>query len=276
MNDYGSAISKLRKQKGLTQLELGEKLNVSYQAVSKWENNSSQPDLDTILKMSKIFGVTIDEFYKIASTEPAEDDPIEEVDSTIKMLGVCSSCGRVITEENLGSNAEKLLCKTCKQKIDAAMIQTKREQYRLESIAKAEREINESKFKSRLIWSFIVGGLSSIIFFFIGLNALPNDIFITILTAVLFFTFVPQLFWGGTIPEFVVNGFTKTFSWPGIIFSFDFDGIIFLIGMKILFWILGIVLALLCGFATIIISLIISPFTFFFALRRVLKNRSFE
>lgn len=275
MYDYGSAIAKLRKQQGLTQSELGEKLNVSYQAVSKWENNLSQPDLDTILRMSKIFDISVDDFYKIASTDTTLDSEQEEkIDTT--MLGVCSSCGRTITKENLGSDADKLLCKACKQKANDAIIQLKREQERQARIAQSEKEINEAKFKTKLTWSFIVGIISAIIVL-IGTIWATNgtQIFTSIWIAISFMTMVPQLFWGGSIPFFIECSFCRTFTWPGIIFSFDFDGILFLIGMKLLFWFLGIVLALICGIGSIIISLIISPFTFFFSLRRVLRTRSF-
>lgn len=53
-------IIKLRKINGLSQEELGEKLNVSRQAISRWESNTAQPDATNILKLSKLFGVTTD------------------------------------------------------------------------------------------------------------------------------------------------------------------------------------------------------------------------
>lgn len=53
-------IIKLRKIKGWSQEELGEKLNVSRQAISRWESNTAQPDATNILKISKLFGVTSD------------------------------------------------------------------------------------------------------------------------------------------------------------------------------------------------------------------------
>ncbi len=62
MKQYGQIIAQLRKQHNLTQAELGKKLSVSYQAVSKWENNQSQPDLDTIQLLANVFGITVAEF----------------------------------------------------------------------------------------------------------------------------------------------------------------------------------------------------------------------
>lgn len=53
-------IIKLRKQKGWSQEELAERLNVSRQSVSKWESTSSIPDLNKIIKLSEMFGVSTD------------------------------------------------------------------------------------------------------------------------------------------------------------------------------------------------------------------------
>ena len=54
-------IQKLRKEKHMSQEQLAEKLNVSRQAVSKWELGTAYPEMDKIIAMSKIFGCTLDE-----------------------------------------------------------------------------------------------------------------------------------------------------------------------------------------------------------------------
>jgi transcriptional regulator with XRE-family HTH domain len=51
----GSYISKLRKDKDLTQVELAEKLNSSHQAVSKWERGDSLPDLGTLTALADFY-----------------------------------------------------------------------------------------------------------------------------------------------------------------------------------------------------------------------------
>ena len=61
MNTIGSRIAKLRKGKGLTQEELAAKLGVSAQAVSKWENDISSPDISLLPQLVRILGVTADE-----------------------------------------------------------------------------------------------------------------------------------------------------------------------------------------------------------------------
>jgi transcriptional regulator with XRE-family HTH domain len=57
----GSYISTLRKKKDLTQVELAEKLNVSHQAVSKWERGESLPDVGTLVTVGKLFGTSVDD-----------------------------------------------------------------------------------------------------------------------------------------------------------------------------------------------------------------------
>lgn len=61
-------IQYLRKQKGLSQEELADKVGVSRQAVSKWESEQSTPDLEKIIIMSDLFEVTTD--YILKGIEP--------------------------------------------------------------------------------------------------------------------------------------------------------------------------------------------------------------
>ena len=72
-------IIKLRKQNGWSQEELAEKVGVSRQAVSKWESGTSIPDLDKILRLSEIFGVTTDYLLKdtIEELSPETDAEIK-------------------------------------------------------------------------------------------------------------------------------------------------------------------------------------------------------
>lgn len=63
MQNYGQKIAQLRREHNLTQAELGEKLNVSAQAVSKWENSQSEPDLDTVRKICELFEIDLNDFF---------------------------------------------------------------------------------------------------------------------------------------------------------------------------------------------------------------------
>ena len=60
----GMMISSLRKEKGMTQLELAEKMGVTDKAVSKWERDLSYPDLHSIPKLAEIFGVSVEDLMQ--------------------------------------------------------------------------------------------------------------------------------------------------------------------------------------------------------------------
>lgn len=64
MNEtMGAIIARKRKELGLTQEQLANTLNISFQAVSKWENELSSPDISTLPLLADLFGVTIDELF---------------------------------------------------------------------------------------------------------------------------------------------------------------------------------------------------------------------
>lgn len=63
--DIGNKIRQLRHKAFLTQEQLAEKLNVSAQAVSKWENGISMPDITLLPFLSEAFGVSIDEMFDL-------------------------------------------------------------------------------------------------------------------------------------------------------------------------------------------------------------------
>ncbi|MCW1051250.1 helix-turn-helix domain-containing protein [Streptococcus anginosus] len=60
----GMMISSLRKAKGMTQLELAEKMGVTDKAVSKWERDLSYPDINTIPKLADLFDTSVDELMQ--------------------------------------------------------------------------------------------------------------------------------------------------------------------------------------------------------------------
>ena len=69
MKTIGEMISSLRKEKGMTQNELAEKMNVTDKAVSKWERDLSCPDINTISKLADILDVSVDELLQAKKKE---------------------------------------------------------------------------------------------------------------------------------------------------------------------------------------------------------------
>lgn len=68
----GMMITALRKQMGMTQLELAEKMGVTDKAVSKWERDLSCPDVSSLPRLAEIFDVSVDELMHAKSKMPTE------------------------------------------------------------------------------------------------------------------------------------------------------------------------------------------------------------
>lgn len=79
---FNEKLIKLRKEQGLSQEELGEKLNVTRQTVSKWELGETTPEMSKLLEMANVFGVSVDELTN--DTEIIKEKRTEEKDSNTK------------------------------------------------------------------------------------------------------------------------------------------------------------------------------------------------
>ena len=67
----GNKLNQLRKLSGMTQEQLAEKIDVSRQTISKWESDSTSPDLESIVKISRIFHVSLDVLSPISRNNTA-------------------------------------------------------------------------------------------------------------------------------------------------------------------------------------------------------------
>ena len=76
--NLGENIYRLRTGLNMSQGDLADALEVSRQSVSKWENNSAVPELDKLVKMAHIFGITLDEMVTGAEAPPASKAEIPE------------------------------------------------------------------------------------------------------------------------------------------------------------------------------------------------------
>ena len=74
--NIGEKIVKARKEKGMTQAELGSELHVTFQAVSKWERGESSPDFETICNMANILEVPVSYFE---NSDEKEDEAKDEI-----------------------------------------------------------------------------------------------------------------------------------------------------------------------------------------------------
>ena len=94
----GMMISSLRKEKGMTQLELAEKMGVTDKAVSKWERDLSFPDINTLPKLAETFNVSVDDLMQVKTktTEKINKHKINEI-VDIALQGIAIAMGIAVT-----------------------------------------------------------------------------------------------------------------------------------------------------------------------------------
>ena len=71
-------LSIFRKQRHLTQEQLANELGLTFQAISKWENGLSCPDISLLPQLAEIFGVTIDDLFREQAEESVQETTAEE------------------------------------------------------------------------------------------------------------------------------------------------------------------------------------------------------
>lgn len=92
----GMMIAELRKEKGMTQLELAEKMGVTDKAVSKWERDLSYPDINSLPNLAEALGVSVDELMQIKMEMNTPKKSVTEIiDTAIK--GVALAMGVAVT-----------------------------------------------------------------------------------------------------------------------------------------------------------------------------------
>lgn len=101
--NFKENLKKLRKEKNISQEQLAEKLNISRQAISKWESGKAYPDIDNLILLRDIFNVSLDELmvnekadkeksinqeeYVSSDNKDSYDEEDEDEDSVNLMLG---------------------------------------------------------------------------------------------------------------------------------------------------------------------------------------------
>lgn len=102
----GEMISSLRKEKGMTQNDLAEKMNVTDKAVSKWERNLSCPDVNSIPKLAEVLGTTVEELLNAQTKK--ENNKIDEIVNIALMgiglaMGVCIIVTSILKQININT-----------------------------------------------------------------------------------------------------------------------------------------------------------------------------
>ena len=270
--DLGEKIAALRKAKGLTQAELGEKVAVTFQAVSKWERGESYPDFATVSRLAKVFEVPISYFEAEADESVFDSNRAEEGEHK-KMLGVCRTCGKALYDGDAAQTTPVLMCNACAEKERLALKRKaeQAEEQRKEESERQRRLVEEQRQRKRrtLIKGYTRGGICAGVIFLITIISTifakageKSDTFLGgVVLIIEVFTFVCQFLWGGKIRDIATYG-CVVIGTPGVIFTLDLDGLIFLIGVKLLFAVIRFVIMVLTSAVCFFVAVIISPFTF--------------
>ena len=299
MESIGENITEYRRKLGLTQKDLGDMLNVSPQAVSKWENGQAEPDTSTIKKLCQIFKITTDELLGLTEPETEGETavaaegaaaPVAQAATPIpapapqviveqKIInGYCESCNKpvgpneyIVTHSSGGrghSPIQHLYCHECHAKM-------------VKSHAQSSYDEHKRQTRKSIIWGAAAGvgaaAIWSILFIaIITITPIWASVIAAIVVGIGYFAFVMQVFWDGVVID-VFMFFIHSFRLPGVIFTLDLDGIFFLIAFKLLGAIVtGILSALffiLGLFITPIIALVVLPFA---ALKRFAEGKSLK
>lgn len=92
--DFGNQIKQIRKEKNITQEQMAQSLNITRQAVSNWENKSNLPDIEILIKIAKVYGVSLDKLIlgddnMNNMTEKLIKDGSETRKSRLNAISVC-------------------------------------------------------------------------------------------------------------------------------------------------------------------------------------------
>ena len=289
MVKIGEKLKSLRNEKKMTQKDLAEQLNVSAQAVSRWENDDVEPSLETLGQLATIFNVSVDELFgkeppekrqaaqeavvPAAAPEQTAAAVRAEVQKVMTeqrpVLAVCEDCnkplydGKDIVRERHSEGGSTVRCVRCNAKH-----QMRQHKFSLDELQEERRRA--------WIWSTVAAIALFIISLFVALGPgekHPLYILVGFGCALALFAFLSCCFLDNT---FVGEMWCSIAHWgfvdmPGVIFELDFDGIVFLIAVKILFAILGFLLATASVIFATAVGLVVGIFAFPFAL--VISNR---
>ncbi len=263
--DCGKVIAANRKRLGLTQAELGAKLNVTAQAVSKWENGNAEPDLATLQRLIALFGISAEELFGDKRTEakPDSSHPSAEGKAAAEcapqagsvIIGYCDSCKKPIAQNEkyhvypaTRGKAQRIVCYACYEREETA---------RKRNLYYQERK----QFRRSIVVASIVAALVLLIGVIAAIVTKDPIYLVSIAVAAALFMFVAQCFWTSYALELLLF-FCRSFRLPGVIFTLDLDGILWFITAKLLFGALTALLSVLLFGIGLCISMAVGVVTF--------------
>lgn len=283
----GQKIKKARTDANLTQKDLADSLSVTFQTVSKWENDTTEPDLATLRALAKLLGCTLE--YLVSDEEEPLSKPIEDEKPIIpvpvpekRQIGTCPDCHSPIMEGDIFHNVERkspsgvketvMVCDSCFKKHEEEMERRARE---IEQSMAPKPKVGTGPFhkitdrndKKPLIWSIVLGAIAlTIALIACIVNYSMVGIGWTIGAPLLIGYAVTATIYCIFTASYVSDIFMAVAGWsirfPGLIFTWDLEGFMWLIAMKLLFFVLGILIGIGTFLLAVGLSAIFSIFTF--------------
>ena len=284
----GTKIKEYRCKNGLTQKDLADRLHVTYQAVSRWENDAAEPSFDCLLDMTKILNCTLDDLFGIEkeSEIPVEEAPLRSpvvpeekivekiiVKEAPRLLAMCDECKKALYNEDdihhvkvrQGKFTEhKTLCTECNARYEIAESSKEKEQ----------KKRRKADLMTRRKRAFIWGTFFALISLIVGIICFARDSknaggFFLVAT-VLVFTFVGCLFLDN---NFIPDMWLAIADWgfvnmPGVIMEFSLDGLLIGFALKIVLWIIEIAIAIIAMLCATALGMLLSPFVYPVALKK--------
>ena len=294
----GEKIYKLRRDKGWSQEELAEKLNVSRQTVYKWEADIATPENENLKQLVSLLDTSYNYLLDDSMTDNKVDTPVATVQQTeqpaqpqpqpqpepiikpqkpLTKIGTCDKCGKTIFDneymhtfdERFGrSTHHHVYCNDCFIKRQEEIKQRK----------EFEQKEKIRKQKRNRILSYVFGGIFLVMSILMGIfikdeNGQSMWLY-GLISGIIGFTLISTLLLNNNkISGIVIDIWSWGFvSMPGIIFELSPSGIIFLIVVKIAEAIISFLLAALTLILGLIIGGICSVFSYPFAIVRSYKK----
>lgn len=285
MKNYGEKIAELRTARRMTQAELGAMLNVTSQAVSKWEKGLSEPDMDSIRKLCEIFEISFDEFFGVEPKQAAATEEVEQpapeqvnVNNGGVVIAYCDVCDKAMYspkeyQVTIEKGVQHTTCKECVAKREEQKRKARDEH--LLAARNAQRSGEVEQLRKGLLWGILgavvlagimlVGGIY-------GDNEAWEVAVVTIAAAYGGYAIVSQCIWGNSVLS-VLTFFLRSFRLPGIIFTLSIQGLLFLIVVKIagaiLCAILSVIVFIVGFFITWAYAMVIFPFALIKEIREI-------
>ncbi len=273
MENYGAKIASLRAKKNMTQAQLGGMLNVTSQAVSKWENGLSEPDLETIKKICDIFEISVNDFFE---TKPKTDEvavaaPAQPATEPKIVYAYCEKCKKPLysTEEYVVKRdgvIQHVFCKTC----DADLTAQKRAQ---------TKKNNRTEFLRGIKWATVAAAIALVLGIIAIVNCPADDLPYAICGAIFIilgaFASVSQIIWCTFLCD-VFTFFLRSLKFPGLIFTLDLDGIVWFICVKLLFAIVGFIFSAVVFIVGLFVTAAVGIVSFPFVLPKAVKDSKNE